>query len=222
MNEQAVDLLKLQSLREPFPESEIELLPKGKKRADSEDQYCQECGTKHQPHFFHISYVGHAKITAKLLDIDPLWTWEPLEVDGHAVERDHAGNPVGLWIKLTIGGMTRIGHGSVESDANEPMKELIGDALRNAAMRFGLGLDLWIKSKPKARSSTPRASAPTTAPQDEQEASVPSQGAPAEKMEMIRIRKLMKTQHQTHPAVVDGSIAQMSLDQLMDLEASVS
>lgn len=67
-----------------------------------------------------------------------------------------------------------------------------------------------------------RATAPITAPEDEQQATAPSSGAPAEKMEMIRIRKLMKTQHQTHPSVVNGSIAQMTLDQLMDLEASVT
>jgi hypothetical protein len=45
-----------------------------------------------------------------------------------------------LWIKLTINGVTRIGVGDGKS-----AKECIGDAIRNAAMRFGVALDLWAK-----------------------------------------------------------------------------
>jgi len=45
-----------------------------------------------------------------------------------------------LWIKLTICGVTRLGVG----DGKSP-KECIGDAIRNAAMRFGVALDLWAK-----------------------------------------------------------------------------
>ena len=56
------------------------------------------------------------------------------------------GKPIGLWIKLTVGGVTRLGYGSVTPEAYDPEKQLIGDALRNAAMRFGVALDLWSKS----------------------------------------------------------------------------
>jgi hypothetical protein len=52
-----------------------------------------------------------------------------------AVDRD--GN---LWIRLTICGVTRLGVGDGKS-----MKERVGDAIRNAAMRFGVALDLWAK-----------------------------------------------------------------------------
>src|SRR5215217_6523677 len=52
---------------------------------------------------------------------------------------DRAGN---LWIRLTVAGVTRIGVG----DGNS-MKERIGDAIRNAAMRFGVALDLWSKEE---------------------------------------------------------------------------
>jgi hypothetical protein len=45
-----------------------------------------------------------------------------------------------LWIRLTICGVTRIGVGDGKS-----LKECIGDAIRNAAMRFGMALDLWAK-----------------------------------------------------------------------------
>jgi hypothetical protein len=48
-----------------------------------------------------------------------------------------------LWIKLTVLGVTRIGVGDAEGQNN--LKVMIGDALRNAGMRFGMALDLWSK-----------------------------------------------------------------------------
>lgn len=52
---------------------------------------------------------------------------------------DRNGN---LWIRLTIAGVTRIGVGDGSS-----LKEIVGDAVRNAAMRFGVALDLWTKDE---------------------------------------------------------------------------
>jgi hypothetical protein len=47
--------------------------------------------------------------------------------------------------------MTRIGYGNAEGksymDIGSREKELIGDALRNAAMRFGAALELWHKGQ---------------------------------------------------------------------------
>ena len=52
----------------------------------------------------------------------------------------------GLWIRLTVCGITRIGYGdSGNSKGTQAIKEAIGDALRNAGMRFGAALDLWHK-----------------------------------------------------------------------------
>jgi hypothetical protein len=52
----------------------------------------------------------------------------------------------GLWIKLTVCGVTRYGYGAADGKSGgDAMKEMIGDALRNAAMRFGAALDLWHK-----------------------------------------------------------------------------
>ena len=52
----------------------------------------------------------------------------------------------GLWIRLTVCGVTRLGFGDAQ-DKKGPnaIKEMIGDALRNAAVRFGAALDLWHK-----------------------------------------------------------------------------
>jgi hypothetical protein len=52
----------------------------------------------------------------------------------------------GMWIRLTVCGVTRLGYGHAEGKTGgDAIKEVIGDALRNAAMRFGAALDLWHK-----------------------------------------------------------------------------
>ena len=123
------DLEGLAKLREPFKPEQINQLPKGGVMLD---------------------YVGHAHITERLLDVDPLWNWNPLgwNDDGSPhFETDEQGRPVGLWIGLTVCGVTRRGYGTVEPHKHEKVKELIGDAIRNAAMRFGCGLELWMKER---------------------------------------------------------------------------
>ncbi len=123
-------------LREPFPASAIGKLPKPTKR-DNPKGKCEECGGWHGLPAVHLDYVGHAATTDRLLSVDPDWTWEPMA-------RGESGEPLmtggGMWITLTVCGVTRPGFGDGQS-----MKEIIGDAIRNAAMRFGVALDLWAK-----------------------------------------------------------------------------
>lgn len=100
--------------------------------------------------FIELEYLGHAAVTDILLAHDPEWTWEPAavdELDRPAVDRDKDGWPRGLWIRLTIHGHTRLGYGTCPAGKQDAIKELIGDALRNAAMRFGVGLSLWAKEE---------------------------------------------------------------------------
>jgi hypothetical protein len=57
----------------------------------------------------------------------------------------------GLWIKLTVCGVTRLGYGDAGGrKGSNAIKEIIGDSLRNAGMRFGMALDLWSKGDPDA------------------------------------------------------------------------
>ena len=95
-----------------------------------------------------LDYMGHADVTDALLAHDPLWTWEPLALDDRGLPAFYTteGRPTGLWIMLTVHGHTRLGFGSCSAGANEPIKELIGDAIRNAAMRFGVAIKLWSKA----------------------------------------------------------------------------
>jgi len=100
--------------------------------------------------FGKLDYMGHAAVTDVLLAHDPLWDWEAFSLDEHGlplIVRDSNGHPRALWIRLTVHGHTRIGIGTCAASANDPFKELIGDALRNAAMRFGIGLSLWAKEE---------------------------------------------------------------------------
>jgi hypothetical protein len=143
---------------------------------------CADCGSWISERHIHLDYVGHADVTIRLLETDPEWDWQPKATDpdpdllkaaiesGSAeivqavisnappkFERDRNGNPVGLWIKLTVGGVTRLGVGSCPSSQNDAEKVLIGDALRNAAMRFGVAVDLWAKgdrADPTAENAT--------------------------------------------------------------------
>lgn len=135
----------LEKLREPFADRHISKLPKPYKK-DSQKGNCKECGGYHGLPAAHLSYVGHAALTHRLLDADPEWTWEPMAIgqDGYPVIDDNGG----MWIKLTVCGVTRLGYGDAQGKTGgDAMKERIGDALRNAAMRFGAALDLWHKGE---------------------------------------------------------------------------
>src|SRR6059058_5236719 len=110
---------KATALRKPFPPESVGKLPKGGVMLD---------------------YVGHAAVTDRLLAVDPHWSWEPVAFDENGLPAFDARK--NLWIRLTICGVTRYGVGDGAS-----VKECIGDAIRNAAMRFGVALDLWGKEE---------------------------------------------------------------------------
>jgi len=136
-------------LREPFKEHQISKLPKPTRAQTDEVKRdfkagvrCKVCGGWHHPKVVHLDYVGHAALTDRLLDADPNWNWEPAS-DGGVPVMDENG---GMWIKLTVCGITRYGYGHPDGKkGGDAIKEAIGDALRNAAMRFGAALDLWHK-----------------------------------------------------------------------------
>lgn len=129
---------KAQALRKEFPAKAVGKLPKPYK-ADSPRGNCNECGGWHGLPAVHLDYVGHAATTDRLLSVDPEWTWRPFTQD-ELLCLPPKLRDAGLWIHLTVCGVTRPGVGDGKS-----AKECIGDAIRNAAMRFGVALDLWAK-----------------------------------------------------------------------------
>jgi len=141
----------LELLRAPFPPNQISKLPKPTKKqtealnADFKTGIrCKLCGGWHHKDVVHLDYVGHAALTDRLLDCDIEWNWDPVVVDsGGAPMLDPNG---GMWIRLTVCGLSRLGYGHADGKkGGDAIKEVIGDALRNAAMRFGAALDLWHK-----------------------------------------------------------------------------
>lgn len=111
------------ALSAPFPKEQIQKLDAG---------------------YAKLDYVSHAWVTKRLLEIDPEWTWKPVAFDESGLPKfDENG---GLWIELTVCGVTRYGYGEPQGrDKFDLKKGAIGNALRNAAMRFGVALDLWAK-----------------------------------------------------------------------------
>ena len=141
----------LANLRKPFTGSQISKLPKETRKQIDERKNnssvlvnCKICGGWHHKNAVHLDYVGHAALTDRLLDTDIEWSWEPLAFTPDGLPAFDRTN--GLWIKLTVCGVTRLGYGSADGKSGgDAVKDIIGDALRNAAMRFGAALDLWHK-----------------------------------------------------------------------------
>lgn len=146
---------KLKQLRTPFPSSAISKLPR---------KYKDRQGVWHT---MELEYVGHADLTERFLEVDPLWSWRPMAVEADGtpkVVKSVTGDPVGLWIILKICDREMIGYGSCESGKQDAIKELIGDALRNAGMRMGAALDLWKKTGPAQAKASAEAALSPTAP----------------------------------------------------------
>lgn len=139
------------ALLAPFPPETIGKLPRVTCKACTEankkqwgttcDRHskvnCSVCGNWISERHIHLDYVGHAATTKRLLDVDPEWTWEPVATDANGAPALANG---GLWIRMTVCGVTRLGWGD-----GPDIKQMISDAIRNAAMRFGVALDLWSK-----------------------------------------------------------------------------
>jgi hypothetical protein len=114
------------ALRAPFPKEQIQKLPTGGLQLD---------------------YVSHAWVTDRLLKVDSAWTWKPLAFNESGLPAFDTNG--GLWIELTVCGVTRYGYGEPQGrDKFDQTKGAIGNAIRNAAMRFGVALDLWAKEQP--------------------------------------------------------------------------
>lgn len=150
MSEMTVEVAA--KLRQPFDPKEIGKLPRVwcRQCRESPTKHCQQhskarcqiCGNSMTEAHLHLDYVGHAEITDRLLEVDRSWVWEPVAFTGDGVPYLDAFG--GLWIRLTVAGVSRLGYGHADGKKGpDAVKEAIGDALRNAAMRFGVGLDLW-------------------------------------------------------------------------------
>ena len=134
--------------RVPFPVETVGLLPKAYNKNDQDKFNCEVCGGFHAAGI-HLDYIGHATVTDRLLTIDPWWGWEPFALDEYGLPLlDSTGS---MWIRLTIADVTRIGYGD-----GPDAKQRIGDAIRNAGMRFGIATYLWTKDELESLVGSPK------------------------------------------------------------------
>jgi len=173
------------ALAAPFPEDQIEKLPKQVSKDDRDYGNCVQgsrysadgiyCGKRHA-RSVHLDYVGHAGLTMRLNEVvgPENWDWE-------SMAEHPSGTPGiidgGMWIRLTILGVTKKGYGDAQGKTgHNAIKEIIGDAIRNAAMRFGIATYLWSKSDHAANlhtepevESSPQPSRESQAPEENRE-----------------------------------------------------
>ncbi|WP_052372001.1 hypothetical protein [Amycolatopsis taiwanensis] len=113
---------------------------------------CAECGRTLTTAHVHLDYVGHAYVRERLNSVDPDWAWEPMALTPEGLPLLQDGC---LWIRLTVGGKTVLGVGDAPGKRGGVFwKELIGDAIRNAAMTMGVALDMW-KREPASAGPLP-------------------------------------------------------------------
>ena len=95
-----------------------------------------------------LDFVGHADVNKALIEIDPLWTWQPVAWDDDGMPKIKVANGVAtMWGIMTIHGKQMLGVATVQANKPDLYKELASDFLRNAAMRFGIYLSLWTKNE---------------------------------------------------------------------------
>lgn len=181
-----------------------------------------------------LNYVGHGHITRILLDIDPLWSWEPLEIrDGRPVTHLHNGQihrrdrdsidvpTMSLWGRLTIHGVSRIAVGSVDAHKPDLDKELVSNLIVNGAMRFGIALSLWTGDDAPVVTQMP-SRASQTAPETRNEHPATSESEPASDAQERMIFAISKKLGLLPPArgSLTRTAATKRIDQLKELEAT--
>jgi len=141
--------------------------------SDHRKQWCDTCKQSLTEAHTDLAYVGHADVTERLDLVDPEWSWTPRSTqipddmldsltrhgDMATMERLISAYPPkydndgGMWIEMTIHNddgeaIRRIGYGDAPGKrGSSAIKEIIGDAIRNAAMRYGVARYLWSRSE---------------------------------------------------------------------------
>lgn len=142
-------------LAAPFPQEDLERLPRNLQRDDRDRGRCVE-GSRYSADGYycqgyharsiHLDYVGHAGITTRLNDVlgPGGWTFQPMAYTSEGLplmSRDQ------FWATLTITVDDQtVAKTDVAANFNG-VQEAWGDALRRCAMRFGVGTYLWSKSE---------------------------------------------------------------------------
>lgn len=165
-------------LRREFAANEISKRPQPTVKAEEYRQLpkskCLICGGYHPAEkTIHLDYIGHARVTKRLNEVDPAWEWtwgaddpETGRPSKHLSLTTDQDGSVSLWMAMTVLGVTKREVGYAPPKA-EQFKDAVSDAISRCAMRFGVGLDLWIKEPAETLDVTariPAANVPSSHP----------------------------------------------------------
>ena len=116
-----------------------------------EPALCAKCGQVVGSHR-DIPYVDYETVINRLNIADPEWWWEPLVKDEHAHPKisyqsfGETGTSAGLWIKLHVGPLVKLGVGEALVPSTNPtdlsddlLEELVRDAIVYTASLMGVG-----------------------------------------------------------------------------------
>lgn len=123
---------------------------------------CSGCGATTSTAHDHHRYIEQAQVRARLDDVDPGWSWEPMALTEQGLPAvDQHG---GLWIRLTVCGVTRIGYGAPDAGRTHQLNESISRAIRlTARNEFGVGAYLdGERQKNRAKSTKTNPAKPAT------------------------------------------------------------
>lgn len=96
-----------------------------------------------------MSYISHGLITERLNDTDPSWSSRRIATHTYT-GADGALHCAGVELELTVGGVSRVESGGPQpphpqrpTHFGDEIKNAYSDALKRAAMRFGVALGNW-------------------------------------------------------------------------------
>lgn len=208
------DLTILGSIPERWatpPADQVNVKPQPLSRDDSgQPEYCETCHGRHRQPAIHLDYFGHAYLRLALIAEDPAWNWEPLASTPEGLPViEKIGKSWTMWIRLTVRGVTRLGIGTAPETA-DGMKELIGDALRNAAQSFGFATKLWAKEDARPVEESDRPAARSSRTSSRPSGSTTKAAPPASGAQKAAQSPKAATYRSREEAVMNGALERMS------------
>ena len=106
----------------------------------------------------YLDYMGHAEVTLALIDADPCYQygWSTDDHGNMDILKSAQNYVLNGWLELhgvrrpCVATVPLVKYRNAKGEPvgpSDPEKELIGDLLRNGAMRFGIATGLWSKSE---------------------------------------------------------------------------
>ena len=98
---------------------------------------------------FAAKYVSHADVTERLNEVIPGWVYEPMARTPEGLPLFDEDGGLWIWLITPLGErMPGYGEPGTMDNRHDQKKTAVSDAIKNAAMRLGVALDLWKGDEP--------------------------------------------------------------------------